>query len=458
LLLSEWGWRNKADANFYLAPTRAWELFAGSIAAFIVQKNGVQKNNFLALLGLAAIIFSIFAYDENTPFPSVYALVPVLGVVLLVLYADSETITAKLLGTKVFVGIGLISYSAYLWHQPLFALARIKSIHEPTKLLMASLALSSLLLAYFSWKFIETPFRSRNVVNRKILTISTSLGFAVFIGIGLNSHLNESVHKNYFLEYRLNTTEKSTYLRYEAETDYDMYQYQKNDIECHHWQKSFDNILKKVIKDCESKGQKTVLIVGGSHAMNLYNVLSLAMPEMTIIGVSQGFCRLSDWKNYCAPNKLFEFIKKQVESFDMVIYHQVGLTIIKDDAQLKNLKENLQKLSKILGPKLSFWGPWVEGRTDFIDIVENKVSVIPSSLVSSFTDLDSTLKNYAQSERIRYFSLFELFLPYQINLVEEQCLLYRDYNHLSRCAEQLFAHRFKKEFSDALLIEKILNE
>ena len=84
LLLSEWGWRNKATANFYLAPTRAWELFAGSIAAFIVQKNGVQKNNFLALLGLAAIIFSIFAYDESTPFPSVYALVPVLGVVLLV--------------------------------------------------------------------------------------------------------------------------------------------------------------------------------------------------------------------------------------------------------------------------------------------------------------------------------------------------------------------------------------
>ena len=61
LLLSEWGWRNKATANFYLAPTRAWELFAGSIAAFIVQKNGVQKNNFLALLGLAAIIFSIFS-------------------------------------------------------------------------------------------------------------------------------------------------------------------------------------------------------------------------------------------------------------------------------------------------------------------------------------------------------------------------------------------------------------
>ena len=61
LLLSEWGWRNKATANFYLAPTRAWELFAGSIAAFIVQKQGVQKNNLLALLGLAQSSFQSFS-------------------------------------------------------------------------------------------------------------------------------------------------------------------------------------------------------------------------------------------------------------------------------------------------------------------------------------------------------------------------------------------------------------
>ena len=110
LLLSEWGWRNKASANFYLAPTRAWELFAGSIAAFVIQKQGVQKSNLLALVGLAAIIFSIFFYDETTPFPSVYALVPVVGVMLLVLYAEKETIAAKLLSTKGLVGIGLIGH------------------------------------------------------------------------------------------------------------------------------------------------------------------------------------------------------------------------------------------------------------------------------------------------------------------------------------------------------------
>ncbi len=125
LALSEWAWRNEPSANFYLAPTRAWELLAGSIAAFVAHKSGVKANNALSLLGLAAILFAIFAYDKNTPFPSVYALVPVVGVVLLVLFSGKETLTAKLLSTKLFVGIGLISYSAYLWHQPIFAFIRV---------------------------------------------------------------------------------------------------------------------------------------------------------------------------------------------------------------------------------------------------------------------------------------------------------------------------------------------
>jgi peptidoglycan/LPS O-acetylase OafA/YrhL len=190
LLLSEWGWRKQPTANFYLAPTRAWELCSGSIAAFVVQRQGVQKNNLLALAGLVAIVFSIFFYDESTPFPSVYALVPVLGVVLLVLYADKETFAAKLLSTKGFVGIGLISYSAYLWHQPLFAFARIKLISEPTDLIMISLAFSSLLMAYLSWKFVESPFRKVDVISRIKIFVYALLGLTIFFLFGLFGHFN----------------------------------------------------------------------------------------------------------------------------------------------------------------------------------------------------------------------------------------------------------------------------
>ena len=189
LLLSEWGWRNKPTANFYLAPTRAWELFAGSIAAFIVQKQGVQKNNFLALLGLAAIIFSIFVYDESTPFPSVYALMPVLGVVLLVLYAEKETLAAKFLSAKALVSIGLISYSAYLWHQPVLAFFRIYTNQIHLHWLVALvLIIITFLLSYVSWRLVEKPFRNRSFINNFLLFTLSFIALMSLLVIGYASN------------------------------------------------------------------------------------------------------------------------------------------------------------------------------------------------------------------------------------------------------------------------------
>ena len=191
LALSEWGWRNKASANFYLAPTRAWELFAGSIAAFFVLKRGVQSNNALSLLGLVAIGFSIFFYDKTTPFPSIYALVPVIGVVLLVIYADKNTLAAKLLSTKAFVGIGLISYSAYLWHQPLFAFARIYLIDYPSKLTMGILCLLTFILALGCWRHVEKPFRDKDKISPKQIFLGSSVLLSGAILFGLYGHLQD---------------------------------------------------------------------------------------------------------------------------------------------------------------------------------------------------------------------------------------------------------------------------
>ncbi len=192
LILSEWGWRNKPIANFYLAPTRAWEIFSGAIVAFIIQKKGIQKNNVLALIGLIAVVFSIFTFDESTPFPSLYAIVPIIGALLIVLFAEKTTITAKILRTKALVAVGLISYSAYLWHQPLFALARIKLDQKPSEILMVILSILSLALAVISWRYIEKPFRrkdKKSLSSKSVLVFSISgiLIFTVFGVLGYNN-------------------------------------------------------------------------------------------------------------------------------------------------------------------------------------------------------------------------------------------------------------------------------
>jgi peptidoglycan/LPS O-acetylase OafA/YrhL len=192
LLLSEWGWRNKPSANFYLAPTRAWELFAGSICAFLTVGRTLKSNNVLSAIGLAAIVVSIFAFDDNTPFPSVYALVPVVGTALIILFGRQGTWVAKLLSIRAFVGVGLISYSAYLWHQPLFAFARLRSLTEPSHILMAGLAVAALLLAWVTWRWVEQPFRKRAnpvlATQRSVFAASGAVG-AVFVALGLAGHV-----------------------------------------------------------------------------------------------------------------------------------------------------------------------------------------------------------------------------------------------------------------------------
>ena len=191
LMLSEWGWRNKPDANYYLVVTRAWELLAGSIVAFMIHRRGDKNNNTLALIGLAAIIFSIFTYDKNTPFPSAYSLVPVLGTIMIVLYAKKNSLVADLLSTKVMVNIGLISYSAYLWHFPLISFAKIKLLNSNSVFLMLSLSIVSIIIAFISWKYIEKPFRNRERISRKIIFFFSLVGLLVFSVFGLLGHFSE---------------------------------------------------------------------------------------------------------------------------------------------------------------------------------------------------------------------------------------------------------------------------
>lgn len=161
LILSEYASKNMVTANFYLTPTRSWELLSGSIAALLMERREIRPNRILSAIGLGMIIFSIFLFDGNTRFPSLYTLIPVVGAVFIVLFAQRGTEVARLLSTPILVGVGLVSYSAYLWHQPLFAFARIKSAGEPSEILMLCLVVMAFVLGAISWRFVEQPFRGR---------------------------------------------------------------------------------------------------------------------------------------------------------------------------------------------------------------------------------------------------------------------------------------------------------
>jgi len=187
LLLCEWGWRTAPAATFYLAPTRAWELLGGSLCAFYPVHLAGRKRDGLAIAGLLAVAWSMTSFDATTPYPSAYTLVPVVGTMLIIQFAQKGTFVASVLSVPLFVWIGLISYSTYLWHQPLFAFARLATPGAPTMTVMLFLASASFFLGYLSWRFVEQPFRRTDrrwcSTRRQMLGVS-ALGMLLVGGIG----------------------------------------------------------------------------------------------------------------------------------------------------------------------------------------------------------------------------------------------------------------------------------
>lgn len=198
LLAAQWGSHTDPMFTFFLLPTRAWELLIGALVAFhLLEKKhaGVPTdrqvvNEAVSACGVALCLYGVLAFDALTPYPSAYVLPPTVGAALVIMYATPGTMVGKLLGHKLFVAVGLISYSAYLWHYPLFVFARHRSIEPPGQAVLLSLAACSFLVAYVSWKYVETPFRNRQFLARRHLFAAAAICSVAFVAIGLAGYVN----------------------------------------------------------------------------------------------------------------------------------------------------------------------------------------------------------------------------------------------------------------------------
>lgn len=175
-------------ANFFLLPTRAWELLLGSLLAVAsVRKLPSSLNGVLAFAGVAAIAVAVFGYTEATPFPGLSALLPCVGAVLIILTGRNTPVGA-VLSTRPIVFIGKISYSLYLAHWPVAVFIRYATLQEPTILHAAVIILVSFALAFFSWKFVEMPFRVRRAAatrSRLVVLPAAAATLVVLTAIGM---------------------------------------------------------------------------------------------------------------------------------------------------------------------------------------------------------------------------------------------------------------------------------
>ena len=194
LLGANWSSYNIPEASFFLLPTRIWEVLLGAFSAFYLKKKLFKshylKDDILSLLGLILIIFSFTLFDDKTPNPSFYTLIPTLGTLLIIIFANKNTFANKFLTNKILVSLGLISYSAYLWHLPIFTIAHQLFIKDFETIQTIFILVLILFISYLTWVFVETPFRKKNKISKKLFFIITGFCCGILLTLSIVGHFN----------------------------------------------------------------------------------------------------------------------------------------------------------------------------------------------------------------------------------------------------------------------------
>ncbi|HQR49724.1 MAG TPA: acyltransferase family protein, partial [Steroidobacteraceae bacterium] len=176
------------DRSFYLAHTRAWELGLGALLALGAFPRAHRRvtRNAAALVGAALVVFAVGWFSAAIQFPGIAATVPCVGAALIIWSGTGgPNVVGRILQTKPFVAIGLISYSLYLWHWPLLVFAEYWTIRDLTRPEAAGVLVIAAVAAALSWRYVERPFRGKSgVLTRRALFAVAAAAMLVTAGLG----------------------------------------------------------------------------------------------------------------------------------------------------------------------------------------------------------------------------------------------------------------------------------
>ena len=281
--------------SFYFLHTRMWELLAGSILAYVENKKKMRwkfENNILnkslPLIGTLLVIHAILFYDDNILHPSLYTLSPVIGVCLIIWFPNKNELITKIFSSKFFVGIGLVSYSLYLWHYPVFAFFRysLASGSITKKILIAIFIIIASITTYF---LVEKPFRNKKQISFRVLlyllviTI-TSLTILSSYAVRKEGFNNRYIFKNVNLD-------NGFYIK----------------------ERLLHNKDTKITKFTNLKKRK-ILIIGNSHGRDLFNIFNLNKDLFTEYEISLMQTEISCLETFLEDQTL---CGKKVEKIDI---------------------------------------------------------------------------------------------------------------------------------------------
>ena len=366
--LAEWTSRNYPSISFYFIQTRMWELLAGSILAYFEITKGHRSQNrtlnlILPFIGLIFIGHSILFFNDRIFHPSFFTLLPIIGACLIIWFSNQDELITKILSSKLFVGIGLISYSLYLWHYPIFAFIKISGLVSGSIIGKLILIPVIIFLSILSYLFIERPFRNKKLSFNRILML---LGIMFIIIIIFNIKI---IKENGF-ESRFESLKKINQ-NYNPDN---IYLGKTRMISSQQNLNDFD------IKDFN------IVIIGDSHGGDLYNALNLNRNLFY------------DMKFYFIGNFLSDKLDDDISNNEKFL-KQANAIIISyrwDDFKFNLLEESIRKI-RDLNQKI-----FITSRTN-----EYKV---PSKL---YTLLDYEIL-FNKDKNIDYFGLKNLYFKNRI--------------------------------------------
>jgi peptidoglycan/LPS O-acetylase OafA/YrhL len=279
---------------YFMLPTRGWEILLGAVAAILASKSQLINihilfSNFLVTLGMLMILAPIFFFSENTPYPGPYTLIPTLGTFLILLFNTQKTLVHYFLSLKFLVYVGLISYSLYLWHQPLLALSRnFLMVHLPLHITFAAI-ISSFLMAIFSYHIVESPFRSKKKIQDKKFLFIVGISILVLVSISILGISKKGFAESYYKKLSPQSKIFLTYLDYKNTS---IYKEEYSDGKCFYdsQKNSFEEFN---IENCLAiqTSQSNILLMGDSFAAHYSGALKREYPEVNFLQATSTYCK-----------------------------------------------------------------------------------------------------------------------------------------------------------------------
>lgn len=449
-------------ANFYEIQFRAWELLAGGlIALFIDNFQTLSKwKNVLSSAGLLMLIGSYLFLDDKFAHPGYLTLIPVVGAALIIAFTTEGSVTYRVLSLRPVVFIGLISYSLYLWHQPIFAFVRILSPNELSPLeLLPPLALT-VLLSILTWKFVENPFRNRKAfsVKKTLLT----LGAATAAVLVLTVAIRQPVLNTAKLKVTESTTVSAEELKARLSPNYGL-------------GRICMDFLKNQAKCTSGAGAPTVALWGDSFGMHFVQALQSSNTHATFITQTKSTCapiigyapKLSNsslqwaaqcnkvnakFKNYLLSSEIKTVILASNWSnsigSDRVLIDAKGRRHAAGNLAVQALQRNIADLKSAGLRVVVLLNPPTNGK-DLGACLESSIAYIHPLAGCNFPLKDSLVSKI--NDRVTSFSSSAdlIFNPASIICPSSKCLasagnvlIYRDIFHISREGSTYLGKKF----------------